>query len=413
MVPIRRQITISLLLLAAAFAVALLLFLDRPAADIEEPVARPVSVDIALAVSEDIQSRIQAQGTVQALRETTLMSEVSGRIIETNDKFLAGGFVEAGEVLVRIDPRDYETDLLRAEAALETAESTLAQEEGRSEVAQREWEKLPANSQRTQQARDLYLRKPQLEQAQAQLRAATADLNTARDRLERTLIRAPYNAIIRQKHAELGRYVVSGSEIADVASVDIAEVRLAIPQTRLPYLDLPGLAQDPNAPVPVDLYTSVNGDIRHWPAHLHRTEAVFDERSRVLYAVARVEDPYMLEQAEGEPLRLGTFVNASILGRVIPGVISLPRYIMRAGNRVWVVDDDNILRNRDVSVLNTGGEQVLVNGGLKPGERVSLTVLDDSLEGSRVNVNSAVPSDELRQRGTSGLPAEATAAVAP
>ncbi len=413
MVPLRRQITISLLLLSGALAVALLLFFSRPAAEIEEPEARPVSVDVALAVSEDIQPRIQAQGTVQALRETTIMAEVPGRIIETSDKFLSGGFVLAGEVLVRIDPRDYQTDLLRAEAALETAESALAQEVGRAEVAQREWEKLPANSQRTQQARDLYLRKPQLEQAQAQQRAATADLNTARDRLERTLIRAPYNAIIRSKQAELGQYVVSGSQIADVVSVDVAEVRLAIPQTRLPFLDLPDITGSGGSEIPVDLYTAVNGELRQWQASLHRTEAVFDERSRVLYAVARVDDPYALERPGDEPLRLGSFVNASIQGSLIKDVIALPRYVLRAGNRVWIVDKDNILRNRDVGILSTGGDQVLVKSGLKPGERVSLTVLDDSLEGSRVAINSSVATDKLHRGESDDLPSEATASVDP
>ncbi len=400
-------------MLATALALATLLFFNRPSADIAEPAPQRVSVDIVVAVVEDIQAEVQAQGTVQALRETTLMAEVPGQVIATSDKFHAGGFVEEGEVLVRIDPRDYQTDLLRAEAALESAESTLVQEEGRAEVAQREWEKLPANSQRTEQARDLYLRKPQLEQAQAQLRAATADLNTARDRLERTIIRAPYNAVIRSKQVELGQYVVTGNQIAEVFSVDVAEVRLAIPQSKLEFLQLPDIRQQLLAPVPVDLYASIAGALRHWPAQLHRTEGVFDERSRALYVVARVPDPYALDEPQREPLRLGTFVTANISGRLMEGVVSLPRYVLRAGNRVWVVDKDNILRNRSVSVLNTGGANVLVNGGLKSGEKVSLTVLDDSLEGRRVSINSSVGSDDLRSRDRSGMAAEATAVVEP
>jgi RND family efflux transporter MFP subunit len=406
--PIKKQAALSLLMLATAVGVSTLLFLNRPPAEIAEPEYRPVSVDVAVAVKETIQVEVQAQGTVDAVRATVLVAEVAGRITETAENFVVGGFVAEGEVLLRIDPRDYQTQLLRAQASVESAESNLVQEKGRAEVALREWQKLPSNSQRSEEARDLYLRKPQLEQAEAQLLAAMADLNTARDRLERTIIRAPYNAIIRAKHSELGQFVGAGTQLAEVFAVDQAEVRLPIPQNRLDYLSLPDVASDaPGATI--DLYTDVGGQVRHWPATLHRTEAVFDPRSRVLYAVARIDDPYALRNPERQPLRLGTFVNANIVGRDFDDIVVLPRYVLRAGNNLWVVDDSNVLRNRQVSVLRTGGDLIYVDSGLDEGDRVSLTTLDTSLNGSRVDINSSTPTDRLRGREDAALPAEATA----
>ncbi len=294
MTSIKKQSLLALLMLAVATAVAVGLYLRQPPAQIAHPEYKPVSVDVAVAVKESVQVEVQAQGTVGPLRESTLMAEVAGRIIEVSEHFLVGSFVAEGEVLLRIDPRDYQTDLLRAQSAVESAESTLAQERGRAEVALREWKKLPANSQRSPEARDLYLRKPQLELAEAQLLAAMADLNTARDRLERTIIKSPYSAVIRQKHSELGQFVGAGTKVAEVFSVDVAEVRLPIPQSRLNYLELPGIQGGGGSAV-IDLYTDVSGEVKHWPATLHRTEGVYDERSRVLYAVARIEDPYALE----------------------------------------------------------------------------------------------------------------------
>ncbi len=188
---IRKQSIIAVLMLAVAAAVAVTLYFKRPPAQIAQPEFRPVSVDVAVAVKQSIRVEVQAQGTVTALRETSLMAEVSGRIIDVAENFLVGNFVAEGDVLLRIDPRDYQTELLRAQSAVESAESNLAQERGRAEVALREWKKLPANSQRSEEAQDLYLRKPQLELAEAQLLSALADLNTARDRLERTIIKAP------------------------------------------------------------------------------------------------------------------------------------------------------------------------------------------------------------------------------
>ena len=404
----KRQATLSLLLLSTAIAAAVVMYLNRPPAQIAEPEYRPITVDVTTAVKETIQVEVQAQGTVSALRETALVAEVAGKILETSEHFVVGGFVTEGEVLLRIDPRDYQTDLLRAQASVESAESNLAQEQGRAEVALREWQKLPKNSQRSQEARDLYLRKPQLEQAEAQLLAATADLNTARDRLERTIIKAPYNAVIRAKHSELGQFVGAGTRLAEVFSVDQAEVRLPIPQSRLDYLELPEVNSGTRG-APIDLYTDVGGQVRHWPATLHRTEAVFDERSRVLFAVARIDDPYALHHPDREPLRLGTFVNANIVGRNFDNIVALPRYVLRAGNLVWVVDEKSVVRNRQVSVLRTGGDQIYVDSGLDEGDRVSLTTLDPSLNGSRVEVSSSIPSDQLRDRESPAMPEEATA----
>lgn len=404
MTSIKKQLLLSLTMLGLAAAATTILYLNRPPAKIAEPTYQPLSVDVATAVKESIRLEIQAQGTVTPFRETALVAEVSGRIVEVAENFIVGGFVSAGEVLLRIDPRDYQTALLRAQAGVEAAESALAQEKGRAEVAQREWQKLPAGSQRSQEAKELYLRRPQLEQAQAQLLAAMADLNTARDNLERTIIKAPYSALIGAKHSELGQYVAPGAALAEVFSVDFAEVRLPIPQSRLDYLELPDITgyQDNRL---IDLYTDVAGEIKHWTAKLHRTESTYDERSRVLYIVARIEDPYALDNSGRLPLRLGTFVNASIEGRELPDLVALPRHTLRAGNAVWVVDAENVLRSRAVTVLRTGGDNILVSDGLDDGERVSLTAVDSSLNGSKVLITSNTPTDVLRQR--SGQPPSA------
>ena len=401
-------------MLAAAAAATALLYVNRPPSDIAEPEYAPVTVDVLEVVKGNLQVPVQAQGTVTPLRSTSIQAEVRGRIVEVADAFNVGQFVTRGEVLLRIDPRDYQTSLLRAQAALESAESNLAQEKGRAEVALREWQKLPRGSQRSEEARDLYLRKPQLEQAESALLAARADRDTARDNLERTIIRAPYDALIRAKHSELGQFVAPGTPLADIFSIDYAEVRLPIPQSKLAYLDLPGIEGYAGG-TGVDLYTDVAGDVTHWTAQLHRTEGVFDERSRVLYLVARIEDPYALDHPGREPLRIGTFVNANIEGRELQQVVTLPRYALRAGNLVWIVDESLHLRSRKVTTLRVGGDRVFVSAGLDDGELVSLTALDSAFAGASVKIQSRLRSDQLDTPGQPGnepaaLPQAATAA---
>jgi RND family efflux transporter MFP subunit len=387
-------------MVAGATAVSVLLYLQRPPSEIAEPDYAPVTVDVAEVVKQQLRIPVQAQGTVSPLQQTTIQAEVKGRVIELADSFHVGGFVSADDILLRIDPRDYQTNLLHTEAAQESAESVLAQEEGRAAVALREWQKLPEGSQRSQAAKDLYLRKPQLEQARAQLLAAQADLNTARDNLERTIIRAPYDALIRQKHTDLGQFVAAGTTLAEIFSVATAEVRLPIPQSKLDYLELPGLQGYAEGAL-IDLYTDVAGEIKHWTGQLHRTEGVFDERSRVLYAVARIEDPYGLRHPGRLPLRIGTFVNANIQGRELTDIVVLPRYVLRSGNLVWVVDESMQLRNRKVSSLRTGGDKVYISAGLDEGDLVSLTSLDNSFAGARVKIQSLTPSNQVDARGKS------------
>jgi RND family efflux transporter MFP subunit len=396
-----KQLVISLAMLAGATAVSALLYFTRPPSQIAEPEQVAVTVDVAVVVRETLRIPVQAQGTVTPLQATDLRAEVNGRIIEVADGFNVGNFVARDEVLLRIDPRDYQSALLRAEAALKSAESILAQEKGRAEVASREWSKLPKGAQRSEEAKNLYLRKPQLALAEAELLSALAGVDTARNNLDRTVIRAPYDALIEQKHSELGQFVTAGTALVDLFSVESAEVRLPIPQSKLDYLELPGL-HGYQAGAQIDLYTDVGGQIKHWTAQLDRTEGVLDERSRVLYTVARIDDPYSIANPGSEPLRVGSFVNANIQGRELKNIVVLPRRALRAGSYVWVVDDAMHLRNRKVTTLRTGGDKAYISAGLDDGDLVSLTNLDNSFAGAVVEIVSRTPSNLLDE---SALPA--------
>jgi len=91
---------------------------------------------------------------------------------------------------------------------------------------------------------------------------------------------------------------------------------------------------------------------------------------------------------------MGTFVNANSEGRDLGDLVVLPRYVLRAGNYVWVVDDSMRLRNRQVTTLRTGGERVYVSAGLENGDLVSLTSLDASFAGALVSIRSTSSTDQ-------------------
>jgi RND family efflux transporter MFP subunit len=329
--------------------------------------------------------RVKTHGTVTARTEIVLVAEVTGRIVEVSPALEAGGFFEEGEVLARVDPRDYELALKQAEAELAREELLLAQEEAAAEVARREWERLGQGK-----ASPLTLHEPQLAQARARVEAARAAVERARRDLERTRIVAPFTGRVREKLADRGQFVSPGTPVARVFAVDYAQVRLPIEDRDLALLDLSittgAEAEIPDGP-PVVLRAEFGGEAREWRARIVRTEGILDPKTRMVYLVARVEDPYGLRSGR-PPLPVGLFVEAEILGRTVPDVVVLPHHVLQDGDAVLLVDAEDRIRRQPVRVLQDDGETAVL-AGLQKGQRVCLTRLGTVVEGMRVRVQEA------------------------
>nr|WP_246386637.1 efflux RND transporter periplasmic adaptor subunit [Litorivivens lipolytica] len=369
--------------------------MNRPEPAKVEIESTPLVVDAAEVVKQDVPVSIDSQGSVSPRTQTTLIAEVSGRVVQVSDKFKAGGFFEAGETLLQIDDRDYRAELKRAEAAVASARSHLALEKGRAQVAYRDWLKFSNGVKRNSEADALAQRKPQLAEAQAKLDSAEADLQRARDNLERTTLKLPYAGMVQAKQVDIGQYVTVGTQLAKTFAIDVVEVRLPIPDDRLSYLNLPTLTGDQSALPSVTLSAQLGDQVVEWPAKLVRTEGVLDDRSRVLFAVAEVVDPYGILTPRDTPLRVGTFVQASISGKTMPDIVVLPRHILRTGNQVWVIDDKNRLINRQVKLLRTDGALAYIYQGLEEGERVSLSSAPHAVAGTQVELNNQVKTSSL------------------
>ncbi len=382
-------------IVAIAVLIAVGFYISRPEpkkAEIDI-VLKPVKA--AAVAKQSVQISVNAQGTVTPRTATTLVSEVTGKIIDVSDNFKTGSFFKKDDVLLRIDDRNYQANLKRAKAAVASAKSNLATEQGRAEVAYQDWIKYRSSVKRSESATALALRKPQLADAQAKLDSANADLDHARDELERTIIRAPYDGLFRQKHVDIGQYVNTGTRLAETFAVDIAELRLAIPENKLSYLELPTITKNSSSKQPhVQLQAMMGDEVYEWQAKLVRTEGVFDDRSRVLFTVAEISDPYGLNHPTPQALRIGTFVDANIEGRTFDDVVVLPRSILRPGNNIWVIDQQQRLQNRQVSILRTGGNEMYVTKGLNNGELVCLTNISGAIPGTEVIISSTVRTDQ-------------------
>lgn len=352
----------------------------------KEEARQALLVDVIEARQQRVRFTIGSQGGVQPRTETTLVAEVSGKISQVSPEFIAGGFFNKGQVLLQIDPSDYQTALKRAEANLASQRARLADEQARSEQALRDWQNLG----RSGEPSELVLRKPQVAEALANVSAAEADVDKARRDLERTRISLPYDGLVKRKLVDIGQFVAPGTQLGVTFAIDTAEVRLPLSADDVAYLDLPApTASGESEPLPVTLAANVAGGRQTWQAEIVRTEGVVDEASRVIYAVAEVTDPYgVLGESRQPPLKIGTFVSAEILGRDAGEVVVLPRLALQADNTVLVANESDQLEVRRVVVVRAEPHQVYISTGVADGERVVTTNIEAPVPGTQLAINN-------------------------
>jgi len=349
----------------------------------EEPPAYLVAVQTAQ--KQQVRFELVSQGTVKPKISTSLVSEVAGRVSEISQKFVSGGFFEADETLVRIDSRNYETSLKRAELALARARVRVDTERALSGYAREDWEQFIADNDPSNSPTELTLRRPQLAEVLAEYSVAEAEMKQAQDDLDRTTVSAPYRGLILEKNVDIGQYVGVGTPLASTVAADFAEVRLPISLNDLEYLTLP--ERPGSYPVPVQLYATIGGTVSYWDAMIVRTEGVVDTQSRVIHAVAEISDPYDFAGAGRELLRFGTFVHATIQGNDAGDMFVVPRHAVYQGSQVWIVNEDDTITPRTVTVVRFDDDYAYISEGLENGDVYCVTPIDRPLPGMKVKIS--------------------------
>lgn len=368
------KVLLPVAVVAAAIVGGRMIIASKPEAPQFTPPVVPVSVEATRVTPVDYTVRIRTEGTVAPRTESTLIPQVSGKVTSISPAFREGGFFEKGDVLVTLDPRDYELALASAEAQVAQAESVLEQELAQAEVVKNDWKMLG------KEAPELGLRKPQIAAARAAVLSAKAQLERARTDLQRTRIRAPYEGQVLEQNVDVGQYVSPGTVLGRVYATDYVEIRLPLSGRQLGFVQLPERYRDePEAArepgPPVTLTAELGSQRWQWEGRIVRTEGAIDTRSRQLYVIAQVDDPYDRRDDGRPPLRIGQFVEADIQGTVLRGAYVIPRGSLREGNEILVVDEDSRLQRRPVTVAWTDAEDAIITGGLSPGDVVNITPL--------------------------------------
>ncbi len=343
-----------------------MLFRTSPEPEFMEVAETPMRVRVIHPVPVDTNLAVTAFGTVKAARELVVTPQVAGRVIEVSDQLIPGGQFKQGQVMIRIDPRDYEYALKQAEASLETAKFNLEMEEGRGRVAQRDWELLGDEVDIDDVDSRMALRAPHLAEKQAALASAKSRVEKANLDLSRTVIAAPFDAMVDMESVEVGQTVSAGSRLATLVGTDTYRVEIGIPLDDVSaVVPAEGITREAS----VTLATGGGKGVTYQGFVSGLTGSV-DPAGRLARVLVVVPDPIGQSSGRSVPLLLDAYVEVSIEGPAVEQVLSLPRSVVREGDLIWVAGANNRLAFRSIEILGGDVDTVLARAPLAEDEAI-------------------------------------------
>jgi len=403
LIQIAYKAVLPLLIVAAGVGFLNYQMNSRPQAERRKPERHARLVTIQVVNKEKSTAILPGMGTVTASREITLSPEITGVITSIDPSVVPGGLVKAGQILYQVDRRDYETVVKQRQSELAKAQLELKLETGSQTVARQEYDLLADMVQDADM--ELILRKPQLESARQAVQAAQAALEKAMLDVERCSIRAPFNAMIRARHADLGARVSPTSALAELVGTDEYWIEVAVPVRQLGWIEIPKSLSDKGSMVRV--YNSAAwGEQVYREGRVVRLLGQLEEEGLLARLLVAVEDPLHLQGSTAmEPLLIGSYVRVEIQGRTIDEAIALSRAFVRNGDTVWIMNDNDQLEIRPITVAYSNRETVYITGGIEDGSRVVTTMLSAAVNGMPLRAESAQP-DAIQTAGVS-VPSEA------
>jgi RND family efflux transporter MFP subunit len=385
------------------------LYLTRPTVVRENVKPPPPIVTTADLAAADHRIRIEAYGTVVPARRVMLRTQVSGRIINQHPALSPGGVLQEGVEVIGIDPADYKLRVKQEEVALASAKASYELEQGQQVVAAKEWALLKDEIEAPQEMEDFALRRPQKRQAQAAVDAAENRLALARLDLERTVVHAPFNALVLDESVEIGQLISPQDEAAELVGTDEFWVRVAVPYDVLGRIAFPQGPGRPGSTAEVFLEEDLEQP-RPREAHVLRSLGDLSERGRMARILISIDDPLCLSDDHPEndtPVLLNSYVRVVIDAGVLEGVVEIPRTALRENAQVWLRDAEGRLQIRDVDIHWRQPESVLVPDEFAAGEQLITSRLAVVVPGMETRVGSLPGQSVAARDNTATQPAAA------
>lgn len=399
--PIRWQkrtirILIAILIVGIGIAGGAYLKKSAPKASKRTPQKRIPMVETRALQHADHQAVISAMGTVSPARRITLRARVAGQILSIHPDFAEGGFLVEGETVIRIDDADYLLALEQKKSELTNSHYALKLESGRQEVAQREWEILNSGQSGETEESELALRKPHLEKAQADAAAARAAVEKAALDLERTRIKAPFNAMVLSREVDVGSQVSPQEPLAELVGTDVYWVKAAVPVDRLDWIRIPQRNQEEGAAA-----TVFYGHGHSAKGNVIRLLGDLDPQGLMARILIEVPDPFNRKEENGNrpPLLIGDYVRVEIEGSTIENAFTVPRFALRDDNTLWLLNADMTLDIRQVTPVWRDAKAVVITEGVRPGEQLIISDLAAPVVGMELQTEKPLFPQSTQQQG--------------
>lgn len=385
---------ICLSILAAAAAAIVVINKTEPTAQRVDRTRKSAALVETIAVERSTyRPRLVVLGTVEPAQDIILSPRVSGQVVELSPAFVPGGTVRESDLLLRIDPADFNNALAIRKSELQQAEASLEIERGRQTLAKKELALLEGTIDETNRA--LVLRTPQFDSIRAEVNAAEAAVERARLELERTRVKAPFNAQILSRSVNVGSQVAPGDELAQLVGIEQYWIMASVPVQSLRWVQFPGSDGRGSAVTLRDPGT--------WPPGAHRRAKVvrligaLDQQTRLARVLITVPDP-LARNTDAPPLILGTLIETHIEGRPIENVIRLSRAYVRERDTVWVMKDGK-LDIRQAEIVFRDADYAYIRKGLEGGDQVVTTTLATVAQGIGLRKTNGFPEPRENANG--------------
>jgi len=425
----------AIILMAGAAGMSAMSKMKKPPAEavVEE---QAMKVEVLIAEPENVQVFIKGFGEIKPLNTVSIAPEISGKVVEIHPSLEPGESISKGELLFKIDPRNYEAAYKDAKARVRQNENTVKRLKKEYEVdkerlkttkrnlvlAKAEYNRLKkllekdkvgtrsgvdkaeqaynaAQDQADMMAQSVDIYPIRILESQASLESAKAGAETAKANLERCSVFSPFNGRVKEALIEEGQYLVPGQKVLTLADDSILEIRVSVDsQDAKQWLRFeqeknietaswfPGLSH-----VNCNIKWTEDQDAQAWEGQLHRV-VNFDPQTRTMTIAVRIKAKQAIAKS-GLPLVEGMFCSVEIPGKIVENVVRLPRWSVTYQNNVYL-NVENRLKTVSVHVARVEGGQALVSEGISQGDKVITTRLADPLENQLLEIINTQPEDK-------------------
>ncbi|MBT8442825.1 MAG: efflux RND transporter periplasmic adaptor subunit [Gammaproteobacteria bacterium] len=376
----RKVLPVVVIVIAIVAAGALVATRPQPLIESVEDTGKLVEVHLVRHTTQRL--AVAAKGTVIAAREVVMQPQLNGRVEFVGNTLVPGGIVREGDLLFSIERSDYRLAAEQARTRVAEAEAALALERGRRAVAEREWA-LFEDELSSERDDALARRQPQLKSAEASLAAVRSQLEQARLNLQRTQVRAPFNAVVITESVEVGQIVSPQTQVAQLAGTDRFWVQVSVAVADLSLIDV---ATDNETGTTAEIrYDTGNGTIVR-AGEVVRRLAGLERAGQMARLIVAVDDPLDLQGKTGDRLLLDSFVDVVLNTSREVEVVSLHPKWLRNGNEVYLYDRGKLAIS-SVNVVMRRPDAVLVDAGLNDGDAVVTTTLSAPVVGTKLRLS--------------------------